>query len=84
MSITKREAQANVRRTGQLWARGRYDSNVCISVDVWPDGSFIATAEDEHITLKQFERALVKVYGHSVKAENDGRGYLRGDGKVKA
>ena len=80
----KQQAQATIRQTGTLWAKGKRGANVSIQVTAWPDGSFVATAEDEHITLVQFERALTKVYGHGIRVQNDGQGYLRADGKARS
>jgi len=89
MTLNTYEAQQNIRKTGQLWARGMYDSNVCIVFEVLPDQSFVATAETEHITAFQFERAIKKVYEttHVVTVTRQGwpgmGGYWRADGIPK-
>ncbi|MBU2177535.1 MAG: hypothetical protein KJ556_20785 [Gammaproteobacteria bacterium] len=81
------KAQQSVRRSGQLWARGLYDSNVCISVTVL-GGVFIATADTEHITEHQFRSALTRVYpDHDIRVERQGwpkmGGYWRAEGRPK-
>lgn len=82
MAVTAREARAQARRSGQIWATGKQDALVCVNVTFWQDGAFTATAEDEHVTLGQFRRALERVFpGWAIKARNDGRGYLRADGE---
>jgi len=52
---------------------------------MYPDGAFVATAEDEHITIRQFERALEKAYpNHDIAARKGWGEYWRADGKPKA
>ena len=83
MTFSKAEIRANIRKNGQFRARGRRGHDAMITVEVYDDGSFTATADIFHITLNQFRAALVKVYGHGVRVENVMGGYLRGEGKAK-
>ena len=80
--ITVHEAQANVRRTGQIWCRGLYDSNVCISVTVLGQ-VFAATAEVEYLSREQFTNALARVYpDYEITVEQ--QGWPRADGYWRA
>jgi len=59
--LTIQEAQENIRRTNQLWTKGRRDCSACIGIKYY--GDYIkASAEPDQITTNQMMRALVKVY----------------------
>ena len=84
MSIDIYTAQQEIRRSGQLWAKGVYDSRVCISVSVLGN-SIVATADTEHLTEAQFTRALEKVYpDYNIQVRRQGwpqyGGYWRAEG----
>lgn len=81
---TPQQAQQEIKRTGQLWTKGRRGCNACISVSVLHPDSYIpilATVESDHITQTQLERALSKVYPDLTFTISEDFGYLRAEGR---
>jgi hypothetical protein len=46
----------------EIWTTGRHGSTICLMVDEYDDGSIVASAEGDHVTDFQVERALQEEY----------------------
>ena len=64
----------------EIYARGRYDSNICIEVVIYPK-AIVAMAASEHLTQYQMKRALAREFpGYTFSIQED-NWFMRADAK---
>lgn len=71
-------------RESKIWTVGKQDANVCIYVTLHPQGGrFIASADSDHLSKSQMEKALKVVYPNwTITTRSDKMGYIFADGRA--